>query len=972
MLHIGDEPTKKDTGELEEILPSWLKDARQQGREDSGGDATLKSETKPRVQKSEAPDLLAGLMSQADSDDDEVPDWLASINPVAEKTPPKPTSAKDDFFAQFEQSEAQPPKPPVSEPAQQPAAKPKNELSDWFSQQASSEPEPAFNISSEPVADDNSWMNNLGSFDDVKQEEPAEKEPEDLSWLHNLESSSKQADDFSAPQKDAGFDFAPSSSGDDLSWLNSLGGTSAPSFEQPASSQPASSNDDLSWLNNLGGTPAPEFEQPAPSQPASSNDDLSWLNNLGETPVPSFEQPAPSQPASSQDDLSWLNNLGATSAPSFEESAPSQPASSQDDLSWLNNLGATSAPSFEESAPSQPASSQDDLSWLNNLGATSASSFEESAPSQPASSQDDTNWLNALGGTPAPAFEEPVSSQPASSQDDMSWLDNLGGTPAPAQVFEEPASAQPSSSQDDMSWLNALGSTPAPVFEQPAPALSADQQAPAPSEPSAPKPFSTAPLNELLKDKEIRDANPDWLTSAIEEPSMPGAGDLSMDWLSNQGKSTDSKQFDKPLASSPPSPVSAQSGLDLPSSDSSTPSAQDVDSLFDLEMPDWLSNESAGTAETSQTGVVASEQDSLAPVELPSWVQAMRPVGSSIDGAIPSSVDQVTEREGPLAGFSNVIPSAPIGSSIRPKAFSLKLQVTEEQQTGASLFEQILAGETVAQPAKPTTAFVSSQRMLRWVLSAVFILVLTLVLGLGLKTMPIVPSNQLSDLVATVPDSAPVLIVIDYEPSLAGELEATSGPLLDQLALSRRSTFTFISMSPNGSALVDRLISNTKITTPDGVKYQPEMQYFNKGFLPGGSAGVLGFIENPVDEFSNFQAVILMTDNAESARVWVEQLEIAKGSHPEIANKPLVVVSSAQAGPMLAPYASSGQVDILVNGLYDASRYEYVNNTRPGIARSYWDAFGVGLFMAIVAIVLGSVWNIFMGIRERRAQAEQG
>jgi len=216
-----------------------------------------------------------------------------------------------------------------------------------------------------------------------------------------------------------------------------------------------------------------------------------------------------------------------------------------------------------------------------------------------------------------------------------------------------------------------------------------------------------------------------------------------------------------------------------------------------------------------------------------------------------------------------------------------------------------------------------------------------------------------------------VLVVVDYEPSFAGELEVAAGPLLDQLALSRHSTFEFVAMSTNGSALVDRLMFNTKISKPvedGGLGYQSDAQYFNLGFLPGGSAGVLGFIENPADDFSKYAAVILLTDNAETGRVWVEQLEAAK---PEIAGEPLLLVSSAQSGPMLQPYVASGQVDIMINGLYDAAKYELVNVSRPGTARAYWDAFGYGLMMAVLAIVLGSLWSVFMRVREQRAEAEQ-
>ncbi len=84
----------------------------------------------------------------------------------------------------------------------------------------------------------------------------------------------------------------------------------------------------------------------------------------------------------------------------------------------------------------------------------------------------------------------------------------------------------------------------------------------------------------------------------------------------------------------------------------------------------------------------------------------------------------------------------------------------------------------------------------------------------------------------------------------------------------------------------------------------------------------------------------MLTDHADSARVWIEQLQTLKQADRTLANQPLLVVSSAQAGPMLQPYVSSQQINGLVNGLADAARYEQKNNVPPGLARSYWDAFG--------------------------------
>ena len=258
-------------------------------------------------------------------------------------------------------------------------------------------------------------------------------------------------------------------------------------------------------------------------------------------------------------------------------------------------------------------------------------------------------------------------------------------------------------------------------------------------------------------------------------------------------------------------------------------------------------------------------------------------------------------------------------------------------------------------------------------------------IGLRSQSMPVstalpVEVSAASNAIANIPEGAPVLVVVDYEPALAGELEAVSGPLLDNMVLLRHPDLSFLSTSPNGSALVERLVTNTKINgpAPEGLGYQPGVHYFNLGYLPGGSAGALAFIQSPqtaipaadVENFSQYAAVIVLTDHAESGRVWVEQLEARKQSDPALASQPLLMVAGAQAGPLLQPYVSSRQVAGMISGLPDAARYESVNNVPPGIARSYWDAFGIGLLLAIILITFGSLWSLFTGIRLRRAGAE--
>ncbi|HNH25366.1 MAG TPA: zinc finger Ran-binding domain-containing protein, partial [Anaerolineales bacterium] len=83
LFQPGQSPVHKDTGELEPLLPQWLKDARQSAKEEGETQQQTQQPPKPEAPAKPAAsstDFLAGLQSQAgDDDDEEIPDWLASI-----------------------------------------------------------------------------------------------------------------------------------------------------------------------------------------------------------------------------------------------------------------------------------------------------------------------------------------------------------------------------------------------------------------------------------------------------------------------------------------------------------------------------------------------------------------------------------------------------------------------------------------------------------------------------------------------------------------------------------------------------------------------------------------------------------------------------------------------------------------------------------------------------------------------------
>ena len=94
--------------------------------------------------------------------------------------------------------------------------------------------------------------------------------------------------------------------------------------------------------------------------------------------------------------------------------------------------------------------------------------------------------------------------------------------------------------------------------------------------------------------------------------------------------------------------------------------------------------------------------------------------------------------------------------------------------------------------------------------------------------------------------------------------------------------------------------------------------------------------------------VLLITDNPNTTRAWVEQV------NPYLEPVPLVAVVSAQVEPVARTYL--GQIDGLVSGLTGGAAYEVMSGSN--LAREQWDAFNIILIVAVSAILIGSIISI--------------
>lgn len=676
----------------------------------------------------------------------------------------------------------------------------------------------------------------------------------------------------------------------------------------------------------------------------------------------------------------WMRGAAPVSTTPIQPEKKEQTFPRRQELHWegdTDELGGMAAAPI----PSAPESGDALLPWMQSAGV------------EPAEEQDDiSNWLSSQ--KPASQEAPPVSPfasgtvKPPVTGELTDWLDK-------AQAEVEASASSPKAESDDSlgEWLSNLPrsepmSGPAESGENFHEDIDLpDWMKPAGELPAAPKQEAAEP------------SLPDWMESAAQASAapQPEADGLSLpDWLRPEAESSPAAPAEK--AESTPAPdwmaafreqessaeakaPFAEPAPEVPSVPAFVPDQESLESeqaqeLFSVDMPDWLSS-IAPTDQTSgdvRTGETARE--AIAPADLPSWVQAMRPVETVLPDAQSTRplAEGPMENKGPLAGLRGVLPLDGLIQPGKPKAHAIRLQVSDAQQADASLLEQMLAAETEAEPLRGGGALVS-QRVLRWVISALLLLLVSFFLAAKSQTVPLpaalpAESNLILPVLDALPDGAPILMIFDYEPALAGELEAAAAPFVDRVLGLRHPRVTILSTSPTGAALAERFFARTQTRH----NYLPEQNYVNLGYLPGGTTGILSFAVNPraamplsawdyppatdIHRFSDYAAVLLLTDQSETARAWVEQT----ASHRE--GRPLLVVSSAQAAPMIQPYLFSGQVNGLVSGFHGGAAFESVNGTG-GLVRGYWDAYNYAMLFAALLVLFGGLWNWFAGVRAR-------
>ena len=335
--------------------------------------------------------------------------------------------------------------------------------------------------------------------------------------------------------------------------------------------------------------------------------------------------------------------------------------------------------------------------------------------------------------------------------------------------------------------------------------------------------------------------------------------------------------------------------------------------------------------------------------------------GASIDTIAPETLDQDVETTQKI----NVEKS-------KPEPFkNPMIEVSGEEQQLADHLSAILEGEKA-----PKTTMAPPKKSPIW-MSRIFIsLVLILsVIGSLLVTQPqrlpeirSPQSEAVLSWVVDLPEDSPVLVIFDYQPGYASEVEVIAEPLL-RLLIAKDSELSLLSSTASGSILAQNLLQ--KLSGIEAITVK------DLGFYPVGAFGgyqiahqVQTGIESPyLPKNTNsiptdtFTGILVLSDRAEGARAWVEQLSIL------LPDPPIFLLLTAQAGPMSLPYWETHQVAGIISGISDAVGIVSAFSESSLIAAK-WQAYQMGIILMMVILLLGAIIFSFQSIVKHRREKQ--
>ena len=411
-----------------------------------------------------------------------------------------------------------------------------------------------------------------------------------------------------------------------------------------------------------------------------------------------------------------------------------------------------------------------------------------------------------------------------------------------------------------------------------------------------------------------------------------------------------------------------------------------LDELFNEDLPSWLTD-----ASDDIDPLLTSED--ITQAELPGWVEAMRPVveSSGLDG-LDEDEDYI-ENYGPLAGIPSILP-AEAESALdleQIKSKNLDLTVTKTQQDYVSMLNSLIESENKVKHVQKPPPIVT-QRVLRWLIAVILLVTVGGVVIFGGESNPdpavqaIDPTagvSSLNKIIANLEPEDPVLIAFDYQPATAGEMTIAAAAAVDHL-MENDTYISLISTHPTGPALAENFLQ-TELSSHE---YRSGQHYVNLGYLPGNAAGLLSFVFSPkeiislayngsnaweappllnVNRLDDYEFVLVITDDPDNAKLWIEQIE------PYLGSTPLGMIISAQVEQLILPYYQTipQPLNGYAAGIVGGMKYELLQG-KPGPSHQNWLSYNVGIIISVGTIFISGLANGFLALFTQHRRQQSG
>jgi hypothetical protein len=406
--------------------------------------------------------------------------------------------------------------------------------------------------------------------------------------------------------------------------------------------------------------------------------------------------------------------------------------------------------------------------------------------------------------------------------------------------------------------------------------------------------------------------------------------------------------------------IGSSIGINTSGNDQYTRSGNTINDSSNMGLPDWLrTTEFNPGDEVERTDANNSQAELAASMgEIPDWVRKLQEKVLNREDAPPKDEQSAIQNETTPASDNSR------SSKNRERSASSVVEIPEPD---TNLVESVIAYIGGLKSPRKIPAD-DKRRLPRSIWGVIgltmFSLIATLLWsGSSVTALPQPAEANLVGITTKIDSMSPeavVLVGIDYDVSLAGEVENAALPVLVHL-MRKQVSLVFVSTRPTGPALANHLLDLGMNWLPD----YPDGKAFVFSYLPGGAAGLLQMAVSPrqalaivtdgtnpwlsqelsqIQKISDFSLVILLTDSSSSGRDWLEQVQL------RLDDTPLYAIVSRQAEPILLPYQNSGQIQSLMAGISDGANYERIylfttNNQQ--MLRAYQGAL---LFMAILLV----------------------